>query len=65
MSPRNTPRPAAVYGVDIGKNFFHVVGLDSDGKPVQRVRFRRDTLMKFFERAALAIVGMESCAGSQ
>ncbi|BCH12521.1 hypothetical protein MesoLj131c_67790 (plasmid) [Mesorhizobium sp. 131-3-5] len=65
MSPRNAPRPAAVYGVDIGKNIFHVVGLDSDGEPVQRVRFRRDTLMKFFERAAPAIVGMESCAGSQ
>ena len=31
MSPRNAPRPAAVYGVDIGKNIFHVVGLDSGG----------------------------------
>ncbi len=65
MSPRNAPRPAAVYGVDIGQNIFHVVGLDSDGKSVQRVRFRRDTLMKFFDRAAPAIVGMGSCAGSQ
>ncbi|AVA25757.1 IS110 family insertion sequence transposase domain-containing protein (plasmid) [Rhizobium sp. NXC24] len=33
--------------------------------PVQKVRFRRDTLLQFFERAAPAIVGMESCAGSQ
>ena len=65
MSTRNAPRPAAVYGIDIGKNVFHVVGLDSGGEPVQRVRFRRDTLVQFFERAAPAIVGMESCAGSQ
>jgi transposase len=65
MSQRNVPRPAAVYGVDIGKNVFHVVGLGSDGQPVQRVRFRRDTLLKFFERAAPTAVGMESCAGSQ
>ncbi|KIV66971.1 putative transposase [Rhizobium sp. UR51a] len=65
MSQRNMPRPAAVYGIDIGKNIFHVVGLGSDGVPVQKVRFRRDTLLQFFERAAPAIVGMESCAGSQ
>ncbi|MDW9924850.1 hypothetical protein GOB36_31015 [Sinorhizobium meliloti] len=31
MSQRNVPRPAAVYGIDIGKNIFHVVGLGSDG----------------------------------
>lgn len=65
MPQRNMPRPAAVYGIDIGKNIFHVVGLGSDGVPVQKVRFRRDTLLQFFERAAPAIVGMESCAGSQ
>lgn len=59
------PRPAAVYGIDIGKNIFHVVVLASDGVPVQKVRFRRDTLLQFFEQAAPANVGMESCAGSQ
>lgn len=64
MPKRNVPRPAAVYGIDIG-NIFHVVGLGSDGVPVQKVRFRRDTLLQFFARAAPAIVGMESCAGSQ
>ncbi|MBP2613439.1 IS110 family transposase, partial [Agrobacterium pusense] len=65
MPQRNMPRPAAVYGIDIGKNIFHVVGPGNDGVPVQKVRFRRDTLLQFFERAAPAIVGMESCAGSQ
>ncbi|MDW9714510.1 IS110 family transposase [Sinorhizobium meliloti] len=65
MPKRNVPRLAAVYGIDIGKNIFHVVGLGSDGVPVQKVRFRRDTLLQFFARAAPAIVGMESCAGSQ
>ncbi|MGG7582273.1 IS110 family transposase, partial [Rhizobium sp. Nf11,1] len=65
MPRRNVPRPAAVYGIDIGKNIFHVVGLGNDGAPVQKVRFRRDTLLQFFERAAPTIVGMESCAGSQ
>ncbi len=54
MTTRNRPRDAAVFGVDIGKNIFHVVGLDSSGQPVQRARFRRDTLLQFFERAAPA-----------
>ncbi len=53
---RNAPRDAAVYGVDLGKNVFHVVGLDSRGAVVQRVKFRRDTLLAFFERANRTIV---------
>ena len=62
---RNKPRNAAAYGVDIGKNVFHVVGLDASGQPVQKVKFRRDTLLQFFKAAAPAVVGMEACAGSQ
>lgn len=34
MPKRNVPRPAAVYGIDIGKNIFHVVALGSDGTVV-------------------------------
>ena len=62
---RNAPKDAAVYGVDLGKNVFHVVGLDERGAVVLRVKFRRDTLLAFFERTAHAIIGMEACPGSQ
>jgi transposase len=62
---RNKPRGAAVYGVDLGKNLFHVVGTDAAGKIIQKIKFRRDTLLNFFERAEPAIVGMEACPGSQ
>jgi len=62
---RNAPRDAAVYGVDLGKNIFHVVGLDERGAVVQRVKFRRDTLLSFFERAKRSVVGMEACPGAQ
>jgi hypothetical protein len=48
---RNKPHACAVFGIDIGKNLFHVVGLDNSGAPVQRAKFRRDTLLQFFERA--------------
>jgi hypothetical protein len=27
MPQRNVPRRAALYGIDVGKNIFHVVGL--------------------------------------
>ena len=60
---RNAPKGAAVYGVDLGKNLFHVVGLDGHGAVIQRVKFRRDTLLAFFERAERTIVGMEACPG--
>lgn len=66
MSVRNKPREAAVFGVDIGKNVFHVVGLDPAGHyPIQKATFRRDTVLQFFERATPTIVGMEACPGSQ
>ena len=62
---RNKPRGATVYGVDLGKNIFHVVGTDPTGNVIQRVKFRRDTLLAFFVRAEPALVGMEACPGSQ
>lgn len=62
---RNKPKGAVTYGIYIGKNLFHVVGVDADGKPIQKVKFRRDTVLQFFERAEAATVGMEACPGSQ
>ena len=65
MSVRNKPREAAVFGVDIGKNVFHVVGLDPAGHhPIQKATFRRDTVLQFFEGATPTIVGIEACPGS-
>jgi transposase len=62
---RNAPRDAAVFGVDLGKNLFHVVGLDCNGAIIQRAKFRRDAVLKFFAAASAAVVGVEACAGSQ
>jgi transposase len=65
MKQRITPMPAHVFGIDIGKNIFHVVGVDLSGQSIQKAKFRRETLLQFFERAEPALVGMESCPGSQ
>jgi hypothetical protein len=62
---RSKPQRAAVFGVDIGKNIFHVVGADAAGAVVQKAKFRRDTLLRFFEAAEGGVVAMEACPGSQ
>lgn len=62
---RNAPTQAAVFGIDLGKTLFHVVGLDERGEVIQRAKFRRESLLQFFERAARTVVGMEACPGSQ
>lgn len=65
MSQRNLPKDAAVFGIDIGKNVFHVVGIDASGAPIQKATLRRETIVQFFERAKPTVVGMEACPGSQ
>lgn len=63
---RTKPKPeAAAYGIDIGKKVFHVVALDGEGHPIQRAKFSRDTILRFFEAAQAAVIGMEACPGSQ
>lgn len=63
---RTKPNPeAAAYGIDIGKKVFHVVAMDKAGRPIQRAKFARETLLRFFEAAEPALIGMEACAGSQ
>jgi transposase len=61
---RNKPL-GTVYGIDLGKNLFHVVGTDPTGSIVQRVKFRRETVLAFFDRAEPSLIGMEACPGSQ
>lgn len=62
---RNQPRGATVYGIDLGKTSFHVVGLDSGGRPIQRLKLGRTTIFQFFGNATSALIGMEACPGSQ
>ena len=59
------PVPAATYGVDLGKTRFDVLAADAAGKPVQRLKLSRDTILRFFEAAPVALIGMEACPGAQ
>jgi transposase len=51
-------------GIDLGKNVFHLVGLDSSGQVVVRKRCSRTQLLTFTANLQAQIIGMEACSGS-
>ena len=66
---RSTPcqrsSPAiAVVGIDIGKNSFHVVGLDERGAIVLRQKWSRGQMGSRFANMPPCLVGMEACVGA-
>ena len=55
----------AVIGIDIGKNSFHVVGLDARGGIVLRQKWSRGQVeARHGQYAATCLVGMEACVGA-
>ena len=53
-----------VVGIDIGKNSFHVVGLDRRGAIVLRQRWSRGQVEARFANMPPCLVGMEACVGA-
>lgn len=53
--------PLASIGLDIGKEFFHVVGLGTDGKIAFRRKIKRLALVETFKRLSPCVVGMQAC----
>lgn len=56
---------ATHIGIDLGKNWFHVVGMDREGKVVLRKRLNRTQVGEFAVSLLPCRVAMESCPGSQ
>ena len=57
-------RPAqeiAVIGIDIGKDVFHLVGFDNQGKIAFRRKIKRLALIDTFKALPACVVGMEAC----
>jgi transposase len=51
-------------GIDIGKNSFHVVGLDRSGAIVLRQKWSRGQVEVRFANMPPCLVGMEACVGA-
>jgi transposase len=54
----------AVIGIDIGKNSFHVVGLDERGAIVLRQKWSRGQVETRFANMPPCLIGMEACVGA-
>ena len=51
-------------GLDLGKNTFHVVGLDKRGAIVLRQKVSRAQLERRLANIPPCLIGMEACSGS-
>ena len=54
----------AVIGIDIGKNSFHLVGLDGRGAIVLRQKWSRGQVEARFANMSPCLIGMEACVGA-
>jgi transposase len=63
MSPKLNSA-IAVIGIDIGKNSFHVVGLDRRGAIVLRQKWSRGQVATRVANLPPCLIGMEACVGA-
>jgi transposase len=60
----NSSLTVATMGIDIGKNAFHVVGLDRRGAIVLRQRWSRGQVEARLANMPPCLIGMEACVGA-
>ena len=53
-----------VIGIDIGKNSFHIVGLDERGGIVLRQKWSRGQVEARLANMPACLIGMEACPGA-
>jgi transposase len=61
---QNLNGAVAVIGIDIGKNSFHVVGLDDRGAIVLRQKWSRGQIEARLANMPPCLIGMEACVGA-
>jgi transposase len=63
MSNKSTAT-VATMGIDIGKNSFHVIGLDHRGAIVLRQKWSRGQVEARLANMPPCLIGMEACVGA-
>ena len=61
---QNLNSAVAVIGIDIGKNSFHVVGLDNPGAIVLRQKWSRGQIEARLANLPPCLIGTEACVGA-
>src|SRR5260370_9143730 len=64
MSPKSAPPPVSTIGIDLGKNSFHLVGLDQRGAIVWQLKCSRAQLERRLANIPCCLIGMEACSGA-
>src|SRR6266481_5241953 len=64
MSHKSTPSTSSTIGIDIGKNSFHLVGLDQRGAIVLQQKVSRAQLERRLVNVPNCLIGMEACSGA-
>ena len=62
--PARTQIAVSVIGIDIGKNSFHIVGLDQRGAIVLRQKWSRGQVDVRLANMPPCLIGMEACVGA-
>ena len=62
--PATAQTAIAVIGIDIGKNSFHIVGLDDRGTIVLCQKWSRSQVEARFANMPPCLIGMEACVGA-
>ena len=62
--PQKLNTAIVVIGIDIGKNWFHVVGHDVRGAIVLRQKWSRGQVAARFANMPPCLIGMEACVGA-
>src|ERR1700739_2988216 len=63
MSSTFTPTIATI-GIDLGKNTFHLVGLDRRGAILSQLKLSRGQIERRLANVPPCLIGMEACSGS-
>src|SRR5512144_920890 len=62
--PQKLNTAIVVIGIDIGKNWFHIVGLDERGAIVLRQKWSRGQVAVRLANMPPCLIGMEACVGA-
>jgi hypothetical protein len=61
---QNTAESINTIGIDVGKNTFHLVGLDKRGAIVLQQKVTRHQLGRRLSNISRCLIGMETCSGT-
>src|SRR5437899_5873546 len=64
MSHKSASSTVSTIGIDIGKNSFHLVGLDRRGAIVLQLKCSRAQLERRLVNVPNCLIGMEACSGA-